>query len=172
MKSIFAPALLATALIRASRVAADPVSELQARQYSAVISKGCYSSNSGLTFKDTYTWQSKSHCQSQCGPMNAAVEATTKGTDCWCGNSLPPASSLVDDSFCNVQCTGYGAGEMCRRSPSEPCKPPPANLWQVVVMVIIPFISRAPGSCKTHPLVHLLLPPHPRHRHRRPIRQS
>jgi len=32
----------------------------------------------------------------------------TNGNDCYCGNSVPPASSKVDDSKCNVGCTGFG----------------------------------------------------------------
>jgi len=30
------------------------------------------------------------------------------GTDCWCGDKLPPKNSKVADTQCNTPCSGYG----------------------------------------------------------------
>jgi len=59
-------------------------------------------------------FQTKGYCHDKvCGPIQTSVEATSNGTDCWCGNSLPPISAKVDNKFCNVNCAGYGALEQC-----------------------------------------------------------
>ncbi|KAG7899481.1 hypothetical protein KL935_003791 [Ogataea polymorpha] len=65
---------------------------------------GCYSSDaiSGLTKKDSYTWQSSSHCTEQCS--GHAVAALINGQDCYCGDDVP---SDNPDGSCTTSCTGY-----------------------------------------------------------------
>lgn len=68
---------------------------------------GCYSSSEGLTYNDTNAFQSNGHCKDQCGPLNKAVMAMTGGTDCWCGDMMPPLSTKVDDKFCDTGCVSW-----------------------------------------------------------------
>ncbi|KXL49870.1 hypothetical protein M433DRAFT_300 [Acidomyces richmondensis BFW] len=69
---------------------------------------GCYSSSTGLSDQGSYTYQTPSYCQPICIGKNQAVFGLSQGSNCWCGNELPPASSKVDDSNCNTPCNGYG----------------------------------------------------------------
>ena len=70
--------------------------------------KGCFSSSSGLTNIGSYQYQSPGYCQEQCVKQGKAVGATTKGSDCLCGDKLPAANSKTSDSSCNTKCQGYG----------------------------------------------------------------
>ncbi|KAH9829791.1 cell wall integrity and stress response component 1-like [Teratosphaeria destructans] len=81
------------------------------KKRAALSYSGCYSSSDGLSSVGSYTYQSSGYCQQQCAGKNQAVLGLTKGSDCWCGESLPEASSKVDDSKCNTPCTGYGQDE-------------------------------------------------------------
>ena len=116
MKSIFSLTVAATALLGASTVAAESLSgaALAYRQYKTLVEEGCYSSSTGLTKNSSYIYNSKGYCQLQCVPLNKAVQATSNADECWCGDEIPPASSKVDDSFCNSPCSGYG-DEICMR---------------------------------------------------------
>ncbi|TVY58910.1 Cell wall integrity and stress response component [Lachnellula suecica] len=77
--------------------------------YGALVYKGCYSSSTGLSLNNTYTYGTQGYCQTQCAPIGSTTLATSQGDQCWCGNELPPTSALVADSFCNAPCAGYGA---------------------------------------------------------------
>jgi len=109
MKSILSVA--AVALLGASNVVARaeyPAAALVYRQYKTLVYEGCYSSSSGLSLNSSYTFNTKGYCQTQCVPIDKAVQATSDGDQCWCGDSLPPSSAKVDDSKCDMTCTGYG----------------------------------------------------------------
>jgi cell wall integrity and stress response component len=70
---------------------------------------GCFSSGDPLVNQGSYTFQSAGYCQCQCAQINKPVMATTKGSDCYCGDLLPPTSSVASNSSCNSPCDGYGA---------------------------------------------------------------
>jgi len=111
MKSIYS--FVAVVLLGTSNVVAEyPAAALRYRGLNALVYQGCYSSVPGMAKSDTYDYQSKGHCQSQCAPMNKAVQATSSRNQCWCGDDMPPKSDKVDDSKCTASCTGYGI-EMC-----------------------------------------------------------
>lgn len=55
----------------------------------------------------SYTYQSAGYCQCQCATINKAVAATYKGSDCYCGDLLPPTDSVAANSSCNTPCNGY-----------------------------------------------------------------
>lgn len=74
--------------------------------------KGCYNSSDGLTDYGPYTWQSSGWCQKVCVGKNFKVLGLWKGSDCFCGDVVPPASALVDDSQCNSGCYGINT-QMC-----------------------------------------------------------
>lgn len=73
---------------------------------------GCFSSSQPLSDEGSYTYQTSGYCQPICVGQNQAVLGLTGGSDCWCGDLLPPTSSQVDDSNCNTPCNGYNQ-EMC-----------------------------------------------------------
>ena len=73
----------------------------------AVSKEGCFSSSTGLTSLGPWTYQSSGYCQTQCVKQGKAVGATSKGSDCWCGDKLPPQDSKTDDSDCDTKCQGF-----------------------------------------------------------------
>jgi len=79
---------------------------------SAMTYQGCFSASSGLSDQGSYQYQTSGYCQPLCVNQNQAVLALSGGSDCWCGDVLPPANSKVDDSNCNTPCNGYGT-ESC-----------------------------------------------------------
>lgn len=85
----------ATVLLGASNVAA----------FGATI-EGCYSSTTGLTLNSTDTFNSAGYCSTQCLALEMPVMAT-KDSTCYCGPTLPPASTSTDNSSCTTQCPGY-----------------------------------------------------------------
>ncbi|KAH8819555.1 hypothetical protein F5884DRAFT_848870 [Xylogone sp. PMI_703] len=104
------------ALLALTHVTADPIPRPVPLPVPAglktLTDEGCFHSGEGLKLNQTYIFQSKGNCQPICVGLNQPVMATTNGSQCWCGNELPPASSKVANSFCNVGCTGYPS-EMC-----------------------------------------------------------
>jgi cell wall integrity and stress response component len=75
---------------------------------------GCYSSSEGMGNQTSYTFQSSGWCLDRCAtsPYNAAAFALTAGSDCLCGNELPPTSDKVASSKCNKACDGWPE-DMC-----------------------------------------------------------
>jgi cell wall integrity and stress response component len=67
----------------------------------------CYSSAGNLESLGTYTFQAAGYCQEQCTASGKLVMATTEGSTCLCGDSLPPASDKVDSSKCDEPCDGF-----------------------------------------------------------------
>ncbi|KAI9643195.1 WSC domain [Ciborinia camelliae] len=111
MKSISTIAIIAAAALFSNAIAA-PSPEPSTIAYKTLTYKGCFSSGDGLTKNSTYTYNSKGYCQTQCVPIDYAVQATYNSDECWCGDDLPPAADLVDDSYCNSPCAGIDT-EMC-----------------------------------------------------------
>nr|POF15291.1 cell wall integrity and stress response component 2 [Quercus suber] len=73
----------------------------------ALTKVGCFSSSDGLSDQGSYKYQTASWCQPICVGQNQAVLGLSGGSDCWCGDTIPPADSMVDDSNCDVPCNGY-----------------------------------------------------------------
>ncbi len=75
----------------------------------AAVVQGCFSSHGDLEFNSNETYNSIGKCGSQiCNQaLGKYVGATTQGKECWCGNTYPPQSSRVDDSYCDAPCTGW-----------------------------------------------------------------
>jgi len=69
---------------------------------------GCYSSSKPLADQGSWTFQSPGYCQDICVKLNKPVMATTGGSNCFCGDQLPLASSKTSDSQCSIPCFGYG----------------------------------------------------------------
>ena len=82
-------------------------------QVSASTYEGCYSSAADMTNQGSFQFQSRGYCQTKCGgSQNLPVMGLTRGSDCYCGSTIPANSTKVDDSECNTQCNGFGP-EMC-----------------------------------------------------------
>ncbi|MCJ1224111.1 hypothetical protein MMC12_000754 [Toensbergia leucococca] len=73
----------------------------------AMTPEGCFSSSSPMQDQGSYEYQSSGYCQKICVTLGKAVMGTTMGSNCWCGDELPPADSQVSDSECNTPCYGY-----------------------------------------------------------------
>ena len=68
---------------------------------------GCFSSSGSLVDMGDYTFQAMGWCQPLCVRQAKSVLAFTGGTNCLCGDSVPPSSAKIDDSHCQTQCQGY-----------------------------------------------------------------
>ncbi|KAK1063924.1 Protein SLG1 [Friedmanniomyces endolithicus] len=109
----FAPLTSANAHAHDRSLLSRPPATLRPRQaLPAMTYQACYSSSAGLTDQGGFEYQTSSYCQKICVKQNQAVLGLSAGSDCWCGDTLPPASSKVDDSSCNKPCDGYGS-QMC-----------------------------------------------------------
>ena len=73
-----------------------------------MVSMGCFSSAGQLVDQGSYTFQSAGYCQCQCATLDKAVMATSKGSNCYCGDLLPPTNTAASNSSCNTPCNGYG----------------------------------------------------------------
>jgi cell wall integrity and stress response component len=116
MKSILAFSVALAAMLAGPCAAKNlfPESLIVARDdATAYTYEGCFKSAGSLTLNSTNPWQSKQRCHDACAPIGAPVESTSNGDECWCGSAVPPKADKVDDSQCNVNCTGYPQ-EMCK----------------------------------------------------------
>ncbi|KAI9771401.1 MAG: hypothetical protein M1835_006429 [Candelina submexicana] len=69
--------------------------------------KGCFSSSGSLQDQGSNGFQSPGKCQCFCVNLGKPVMATSGGTNCWCGDLIPAASSKVDSGQCNAPCNGF-----------------------------------------------------------------
>ncbi|CAK7199792.1 hypothetical protein SEUCBS139899_002476 [Sporothrix eucalyptigena] len=77
--------------------------------YMQPVVQGCFSSSGDLVYNSTQAFNSRGECgQTICQAMGKYVGASTEGSKCYCGDSYPPNSTLVDDKYCNAPCTGFG----------------------------------------------------------------
>ncbi|KAJ5505568.1 hypothetical protein LT330_001768 [Penicillium expansum] len=73
--------------------------------------QGCYSAIPGYGKSTSWTFQSSGWCLDHCA-KDYATFALTKGTDCVCGNTMPPASDKVSSDKCSTSCSGW-PDDMC-----------------------------------------------------------
>ncbi|CAG8906319.1 unnamed protein product [Penicillium egyptiacum] len=73
--------------------------------------QGCYSGIPGYGKSTSWTYQSSGWCLDHCAKDYAAF-ALTGGSDCVCGNTLPPASAKVSNDKCSKSCSGW-PDDMC-----------------------------------------------------------
>lgn len=106
MRFTSSAALSASSLLLATGAAASDSFEVLVPRASMTY-VACYSSSEGLTNQTSYTFQSTGWCQDRCVGDNAAVFGLTGGSDCLCGDELPPSSDKVSDSKCSQPCDGW-----------------------------------------------------------------
>lgn len=103
-------------------------------QLTPMTPEGCFSSSEPMQDQGSYMYQSTGYCQQLCAGLGKAVMATTAGSNCWCGDLLPAASSKVTEDTCNSPCNGYNKQNCIRFCP--PGNTSDANLMlQVVVQM-------------------------------------
>ncbi|KAJ5942151.1 hypothetical protein N7516_002319 [Penicillium verrucosum] len=73
--------------------------------------KGCYSSVPGYGKSTSWTYQSSGWCLDHCA-KDYATFALTGGSDCVCGNTMPPDSAKVSSDKCSTSCSGW-PDDMC-----------------------------------------------------------
>ncbi|RYP66785.1 hypothetical protein DL770_008736 [Monosporascus sp. CRB-9-2] len=73
---------------------------------------GCFSEPPETSRETPSPFQSLGFCQDTCSGSHQPVAALANGTNCLCGNLLPPRDQLVEDGNCNMPCPGYPF-EMC-----------------------------------------------------------
>ncbi|CDM36977.1 Carbohydrate-binding WSC [Penicillium roqueforti FM164] len=73
--------------------------------------QGCYSSIPGYGKSTGWTYQSSGWCLDHCA-KDYATFALTGGSDCVCGNTMPPDSAKVSSDKCNKSCSGW-PDDMC-----------------------------------------------------------
>ena len=89
---------------------------IQPAMLNGATSQGCYKSSGSLEFNAQLQYNTIGSCGNEaCRGAGYAVGGTTGGNQCWCGNTYPPKSDLVDDSKCDVGCAGYDK-EACEYS--------------------------------------------------------
>jgi len=103
-----------------------------------MINIGCFSSGGPLVNQGSYTFQSAGYCQCQCATLNKPVMATTKGSDCYCGDLLPPTDTVASNSSCNTPCQGYDQAD-CGGD----------GFWTVALTGIENSVGNAPDSSST-----------------------
>jgi len=69
--------------------------------------EGCYNTGEPLEDHGPYTFQTTGNCQPICIGLNKPVMGLVNGSNCWCGDLLPPKSAKVDNSSCDTPCNGY-----------------------------------------------------------------
>ena len=68
---------------------------------------GCFSNSGSLVDQGFNNFQALGWCQPWCVRQNKPVVGFSNGTNCWCGDKLPPASDKVSDDECGIPCNGY-----------------------------------------------------------------
>jgi cell wall integrity and stress response component len=66
----------------------------------------CYDNSGDTKNMGPNTYQTQGLCHDQCRDANKAVWGVTRGSTCFCGDSVP-SSGKVDQSECNIPCQGY-----------------------------------------------------------------
>lgn len=130
--------LAITASAQASSAATSNV-KLNAMTY-----QGCFSSSTPMTNQGSYTYQTSGYCQPICVGQNQAVLGLTGGSNCYCGDQLPPADSKVDDSMCSTPCDGYDKEDCMSTRRSSTKKTKLTRDQQVVAQTSGPSISQGP----------------------------
>ncbi len=65
-----------------------------------------------MSFAFSYGFMSSDQCKFECVKQGVDVIGLSAGFDCYCGSTTPPSAAKVDDSKCNMGCSGFGA-ESC-----------------------------------------------------------
>lgn len=67
---------------------------------------GCFETGVPLQDHGPYDFQSPGNCQLICIMLDKPVMGLTDGTNCWCGDLIPPESAQGQNSSCDTDCSG------------------------------------------------------------------
>ncbi|KAF2658070.1 hypothetical protein K491DRAFT_713843 [Lophiostoma macrostomum CBS 122681] len=73
---------------------------------SAFTEIGCFSTAVPLEDHGSYQFQSLGNCQLICTMLDKPVLGLVDGTNCWCGDLIPPEDAQVSNSSCDTPCSG------------------------------------------------------------------
>lgn len=165
------PSLLLRAFVAVSAlsIVSTAIPQVQANlPPSAYTEKGCFKSSEPLEDQGFEPFQTRGLCQGICAKLRKPVFALVDGSNCFCGDLLPPKEDEIDGAECDTPCQGYDL-ELCggggvfaafltgitknkidhfepkkppEDKPSDPEPPPPPQPSTVVVMV--------PSATPTH----------------------
>ena len=82
---------------------------------------GCFSAIPDYGASKSWTYQSSGWCLDRCYGQNKAAFALTGGSDCVCGDTIPPDSDKVSSDKCSKSCSGWPE-DKCMRIPYETCE--------------------------------------------------
>ncbi|KAL2219216.1 hypothetical protein M432DRAFT_338948 [Thermoascus aurantiacus ATCC 26904] len=102
----FAAAASVTATATATPTAPVSASAATPTSTSTADLPACYNSPGSLTSAGTDIYQSHLFCRQTCAKQDKEI-AGLQGSECFCGDEPPPASTKVDDSKCSTPCPGY-----------------------------------------------------------------
>ncbi|KAF2121919.1 hypothetical protein BDV96DRAFT_639995 [Lophiotrema nucula] len=68
---------------------------------------GCFSTGEPLEDHGSYTFQTAGNCQPICVLLQKQVMGLVDGSNCWCGDLIPPKADQVSNSSCNTPCNGF-----------------------------------------------------------------
>lgn len=68
---------------------------------------GCYATGIPLEGHGPHGFQTDGNCQGICVGLSKGVMGLVNGTDCWCGDKLPPKDTEVDMTECDTKCPGF-----------------------------------------------------------------
>jgi cell wall integrity and stress response component len=108
--AIAAAALLSTASAQSSSSSIvsipTPTASVAANAMSDI---GCFDTAVPLEDHGSYQFQSPGNCQLICLGLNKNVLGLVDGTNCWCGDLIPPKKAQTDNSSCDTPCKGTNA---------------------------------------------------------------
>ncbi|ORY15859.1 hypothetical protein BCR34DRAFT_598132 [Clohesyomyces aquaticus] len=73
---------------------------------------GCFSTGTPLEDHGSWTFQTSGNCQPICVLLQKPVMGLVDGSNCWCGDLIPPKAAKVANSSCNTPCNGFDK-QMC-----------------------------------------------------------
>ncbi|KAF2685611.1 hypothetical protein K458DRAFT_15075 [Lentithecium fluviatile CBS 122367] len=81
----------------------EPTTTLPA---SAMETIGCFATGVPLEDHGSGEFASPGKCQLICLQLNKNILGLSEGTNCWCGDLVPPESTKTDNSSCSTTCSG------------------------------------------------------------------
>ena len=78
---------------------------------------GCFDDPTPMLDHGQWKFQSKGNCQPICYGLKMPVMGLTGGTNCWCGQYVPPLRAQVANDSCSTPCNGFDQ-EKCMCSSS------------------------------------------------------
>ncbi|KAF2758160.1 hypothetical protein EJ05DRAFT_500677 [Pseudovirgaria hyperparasitica] len=69
--------------------------------------RGCFDNPGPLVDYGPAIYQSTGNCAPICAGLKKPIMALVDGSNCWCGDFLPPKSSQTSDDECRTPCQGY-----------------------------------------------------------------